>query len=100
MRYRRRTDENQREIMQALRTLGFCVFDLSNVGRGCPDLLVGRKGRIWLIEVKNTAGRNRIGEAQAAFAIDWPVTVIRTVADVQAWVDGVAGCEAVMEAAE
>ena len=84
-RYARRTDANQREIMQALRALGFCVFDLSGVGGGCPDLLVGRSGRLWLVEVKNRAGRNRLGAAQKDFARDWPVSVVRTVDDVASW---------------
>lgn len=51
-----RTDENQAEIVRALRGIGCSVQDLSAVGKGCPDLLVGRGGRNWLMEVKRPAG--------------------------------------------
>lgn len=54
--YSRRVDQNQRAIVAALRTAGCSVQSLAGVGRGCPDLLVGRAGRMWLLEVKRPAG--------------------------------------------
>lgn len=36
-----RTDANHTPIVQKLRGLGYSVQDLSQVGGGCPDILVG-----------------------------------------------------------
>lgn len=48
----RRTDGNQAAIAAALRRIGATVQDIHEVGKGCPDLLVGYYGRNWLIECK------------------------------------------------
>ena len=49
----RRIDANQQAIVQGLRDYGCSVKSLSNVGGGCPDLLVGIHGRNFLFEVKD-----------------------------------------------
>ena len=48
----KRVDVNQKEIVAALRKLGFSVTDLSAVGKGCPDLLTGKNGVTYLLEIK------------------------------------------------
>jgi len=53
----RRTDSNQAEIVAALRHVGASVQDLHEVGKGCPDILVGYRGRNYLIEIKAPGGR-------------------------------------------
>jgi len=53
----RKADANQSAIVEALRRVGATVQILSQVGHGCPDLLVGFRGRNYLIEVKNQDGR-------------------------------------------
>jgi len=53
MRRAARIDANQPAIVEALRKVGCNVQPLHMVGRGCPDLMVGRAGRIWLMEVKD-----------------------------------------------
>lgn len=52
-RYAARIDKNQPEIVKALRKAGFTVTPLHAVGGGCPDLLVGKRGKNALIEVKD-----------------------------------------------
>lgn len=47
-----RIDENQPEIVAALRKIGCSVEILSSVGGGCPDLLVGLDYKNYLMEVK------------------------------------------------
>ena len=42
-------DANQNEIVDALRKAGCSVQILSSVGKGCPDILVGRGGRNYLL---------------------------------------------------
>lgn len=53
MRTAARTDDNQTEIVKALRAVGATVQSIAAVGKGCPDLLIGINGRNFLIEVKN-----------------------------------------------
>lgn len=48
----KRVDANQAEIVAALREMGASVFDLHEVGHGCPDILVGYKGYTCLMEIK------------------------------------------------
>lgn len=47
-----RADGNQGEIVSALRATGCSVLCLSQVGNGCPDLLIGRSGVMLLLEIK------------------------------------------------
>ena len=50
---RRRTDKNQKEIVTALRAIGALVFITSMVGHGFPDIVVGYRGKIYLMEIKS-----------------------------------------------
>jgi hypothetical protein len=54
---RRRVDSTQVGIVLALRKTGASVQHLHTIGKGCPDLLVGYRGRNILIEVKSDGGR-------------------------------------------
>jgi len=58
-----RADDNQKAIAESLRAIGASVQFLHQVGKGCPDLLVGFKHRNFLFEVKNAAALR--GKAQA-----------------------------------
>ena len=55
MRQAARTDANHQEIVKGLRQAGCTVQDLAAVGKGCPDILVGRLGYNWLFEIKDGA---------------------------------------------
>lgn len=55
MRRAAKVDDNQRDIVQALRQIGATVQPLSAVGDGVPDLLVGYRALNILIEVKDGA---------------------------------------------
>ena len=50
--YTRAVDGNQAQIVAALNRCGARVQLLHRVGQGCPDLLVGWRGQLVLIEVK------------------------------------------------
>ena len=72
-----RSDGNQSVIIQALQAVGAQVYPL-----GQPvDLLVGYKGRNWLLEVKTARGRLRNG--QGVFLASWAgqAAVVRSVDD-------------------
>lgn len=53
MRKRARVDDNQKQIVDALRKAGASVQSLATIGNGCPDLLVGFRGTNYVIEVKD-----------------------------------------------
>src|SRR5258708_625926 len=70
----RKRDKNQKSIVKALRKVGASVADLADVGNGIPDLLVGYRGQLWLMEIKNpkTAyGRSGLNKEQLAFEASW-----------------------------
>ena len=66
MRYAARVDQNQDQIVSALRAAGAVVWVI-----GLPvDLLVGYKGHTFLVEVKN-GPRKRLTALQADFFESW-----------------------------
>lgn len=48
--------------MAALRKAGCSVQSLASIGKGCPDLMVGRLGHTTLLEVKDVAGGRAKGD--------------------------------------
>ena len=72
------TDANQAEIVADLRKAGASVCSLHEVGYGCPDLLVGFRGKNFIIEVKILTGTLR--PSQVDFHEGWrgQVDVART----------------------
>jgi hypothetical protein len=88
----RKTDANQSSIVSALRQVGASVVDLSAVGRGVPDLLVGFRGRTYLLEVKNKLGRNRLTADQDVFLAWWhgvPPIIVYNESDALTAIDAV-----------
>lgn len=72
-------DSNQKEIVKALRQAGCSVADLSVVGNGCPDILVGYKRQNYLMEIKTKTGK--INPLQSEFSVLWrgyPVIIVRS----------------------
>ena len=53
----KRVDANQSEIVTALRQAGCSVQDLHEVGHGCGDILVGRNGINYVLEIKAPGGK-------------------------------------------
>lgn len=75
MRRARKTDANHAQIRNLLRALCCVVEDLSDVGRGVPDLLVRTPRRsIFVVEVKDGAkppSQQRLSDDEQAFARRW-----------------------------
>lgn len=69
-----RVDENQYDIVSALRSAGAMVEHLHNVGGGCPDLLVGFRGRNYLLEIKT--GRGKLSRIQKDWYLLWKGQVV------------------------
>ena len=54
MRRAAKVDANHGAIVEALLSVsGVTVHSLAGVGCGCPDLLVGAKGKSYLVEIKD-----------------------------------------------
>ena len=88
-RYARRVDRNQPEIVQTLRACGWFWFALSNAGRGAPDGIATKAGRLRLVEIKDgerKPSEQRLTKAEAdvhaAFkASGVPIVILRSVDD-------------------
>ena len=86
-RYARKKDTNQNPIVRELVQAGYSVQDLSPVGGGLTDLLVGgidrRTGerRNWLFEVKTDRGK--LNPRQQDWHAEWrgQVDVVRSAVD-------------------
>lgn len=111
MSYARRTDANHTPILDVFRSAGWWVLDLHRQGGGCGDAIVGRLVNQWspqvmdlgtddggfrgylcvyMIEIKNRAGRNRVGKNQKDFAARCPLPyrIVRTIDEALALVGG------------
>lgn len=67
-------DGNQRAIVKALRQMGCSVLSMAALGKGIPDLLVARCGRLALVEIKNgdaVPSRQVLTEDQIRFHATW-----------------------------
>jgi hypothetical protein len=91
MRRAAKVDKNQQEIVAAFRKLGATVQDLSAVGKGVPDLLIGWRGVNYLVEVKRKPERGKVKpseckltEAQVVWHGQWKgqVCIVNCVSDV------------------
>jgi len=74
MRRQARVDANQAEIVEALRKIGASVQPLHAVGQGCPDLLVGWRGIVSLLEVKDGSkppSARKLTEDQVKWHAEW-----------------------------
>ena len=74
MRRAAKVDDNQAEIVDALRRAGCSVCILSGVGRGCPDLAVGIKGVTYMLEIKDgkkPPSERRLTPAEEAWHNSW-----------------------------
>ena len=83
-RFRQQRDGNHETIAEALQYHGCIVADLAEAGGGVPDLLVGYRGIIFLVEVKSPVGV--LSPKQRDFFDRWiehPALVLRTVDDVR-----------------
>lgn len=74
-----KVDQNQPEIVTALRAVGATVTPLHAVGSGCPDLLCGYAGKNVLIEIKDGAkppSARRLTKDQKRWHATWAGQVV------------------------
>lgn len=87
-----RVDDNQAEIVAFARALGASVVDLSGVGKGVPDLLIGVPGANDLWEIKDgskIASAQKLTPAEFEFhqSHRGPKTIIRSTKDAKRRLD-------------
>lgn len=86
-----KVDGNHSAIVDMYRDGGCSVTSLAGLGRGVPDLLVGFRGQLALVEVKTPKGKLR--PLQEEFGKVWPVRVVRSPAEAFAHVLELRGAE-------
>jgi hypothetical protein len=72
--YGRKKDANHNEIVDAMTKVGAYVIDMSHVGRGFPDLIVGFKKMTILMEIKNpktSYGKKGLNKNQLQWKEQW-----------------------------
>lgn len=75
----KRIDSNQTAIVKAIRSFGASVQILSDVGKGCPDLLIGYQGMNFLFELKDGGkcpSKRRLTDAERHFHETWVGQVV------------------------
>lgn len=75
MGYGKKVDSNHGYIVQGLKALRFSVCDLSGVGQGVPDLIVGYRGVNVLVEIKSNR-KNGLTFSQKEWHRTWQGSVI------------------------
>jgi hypothetical protein len=78
VRKRGKIDGNQAEIVASLRRIGATVKSLAAEGDGCPDLLVGWRGKNFLLEVKDgnqPPSKQRLTEDEVEWQRGWKGSV-------------------------
>jgi len=69
-----RVDANQADIIKALRKIGCTVTPTHTIGKGFPDLVVGRNGVNHLLELKDGTkppSARTLTPDEAKFHIEW-----------------------------
>jgi Holliday junction resolvase len=76
-------DSNQSEIVNYLRACGFSVTITSMVGAGFPDIVAGKHGVNYHIEIKD--GKGKLTPAQIKYHDEWrgQIMVVRCIEDLE-----------------
>lgn len=79
-----KVDINQPAIVADIRDLGWSVQHLHTLGKGCPDIMVGAKGKNYLFEIKNPEYDGKLTEDEQDWHDDWrgQVDIVETIEDV------------------
>ena len=94
MRRANRIDDNQNDIVTALRKAGATVRVISQ-GEGIPDLLVGFRGETMLMEVKDgnkPPSARTLTDAEKKFFDDWRgglLVIVESVEDALKMLEGI-----------
>jgi Holliday junction resolvase len=81
-----RVDDNQKDIVKKLRTIGATVMHCHTLGHGAPDIVVGYRGKNYLCEIKDPAkppSQRQLTSDEVEFHNEWKgqIAVIETIED-------------------
>ena len=87
MRRAAKVDSNHSDVVEAFRKMGASVFSTHMVGAGFPDLVVGYRGRNYLVEVKDGEKRpsaRALTEDEQKFFDTWKgqVMIVESVTEI------------------
>lgn len=82
MTYAKRVDTNHALVVKTLRDLGCSVFDTSAVGRGFPDIVVGKNQKTVLVEIKKDS-KAKFTQAQQVFMLNWQGSTVVRIHDIE-----------------
>jgi Holliday junction resolvase len=67
-------DDNQTQIVKNLRKLGYSVAVTSGLAKGFPDIIVGKNGKNWMIEIKDgdkPPSKRTLTDPEIKFHAEW-----------------------------
>ena len=87
MRRNANADDNQPQIVKAFRPLGYSVAHTHTIGKGFPDIVIGRDGVNTLVEIKDGSkvkSQRQLTNDEKEFHEAWrgTVVIIESVEDV------------------
>lgn len=87
MRRAAKIDDNQNEVVELFRKLGWSVQILSAVGCGCPDIAIGKHGINIFVEIKDGSkppSKRKLTPDQVVWHLEWRglVLIVETIDDV------------------
>lgn len=82
MAYARKVDKNHAEIVKFFQDNGATVLDLSRVGKGCPDILIGINNRMAFVEIKRD-DKAKFTDDQVKFMQTWKGGTISRIQDIE-----------------
>ena len=90
MRRNAKADDNQPQIVKAFRQLGYSVAHTHTIGKGFPDIVIGRDGVNTLVEIKDGSkvkSQRQLTSDEKTFHEVWlgTVIIIESVEDVIAF---------------
>lgn len=74
MKKRAKVDDNQPDIVEAFRNFGFSVRHTHQLGGGFPDIVVGKHGKNYLIEIKDGSkppSKQKLTADEEEFKNEW-----------------------------
>ncbi len=71
MRYAKRIDENQKQIVSELRSYGFIVNITSHIGNGFPDILIAKDRKALGVEIKVKGKRKDLTDDEITMMTWW-----------------------------
>lgn len=81
----KKVDVNQPRIVAELRARGCSVQHIHEVGRGCPDILVGYQGANFVFEIKNPEYDCKLTEDEERWHREWRGQVHTVTNTGEAW---------------